>query len=1170
VIVATVVAGYLATGKLGLHFATVHPSATPVWPPTGIALAALILAGPRLWPAVLIGAFLVNVTTSGSAGTALGIATGNTLEALIGAALVQRFANGAGAFRQPRSIFLFCVLAGFVATAVSATIGVTTLALAGEAHWARSGTMWLTWWLGDAAGALVVAPFLIVWIAERESAGRRGRSAEALGVALAIIALGVAVFSGMAADGTRDAPVAFLCVPPLVWAAYRFGPRGAVTGLVLLGVVATAATVRGSGPFTADAANDSLLVLQLFLLTTSITVLPLAALAAELSRRASTSAENAALYQQSDRRRRTVEALLETSRALASSLDTRHVADRIVASVRALLGGTVAIVYRADPASGSYEALAVAGDAGPDFTGAFTIPPDVGTIGLAVREQRAVVTTDVTSDPRITLTPDVAARLTRSPHRAVLAVPLAFDGATIGAFLVGDRAGRIFTEDEQVVAEAFAQHAAIAIVNARRFEETREHERQLSEFFESAAVALHWVGPDGRILRANRAELDLLGYSRDEYVGRHIAEFHVDADVIADILRRLSNGETIRDHPARLRAHDGTIRHVVIDANVLWVDGGVRHTRCFTRDVTSLRHAEQAMARLLDAERLARADAEDAQARAEAAERQMATLDEITRSITSSLELDTVLQRIAQGAQELCGSDTAAIFLRDGDTEAMVPRYRVGHSVRAYEGLRIVPGEGIGGHVLVTGRPVRTSNYMADPRVPRTFHAIARETGTITLMVVPISIGDRIEGLLYISNWTPRAFTERDEGVCLRLAQQAAAAIRNAQLFSATQAARAEAEAASRAKDEFLALLSHELRTPLNAIVGWTRMLRSGTVSPSGVAKAIDVIDRNASAQVQLVEDLLDVSRIIAGTLRLDVRPVKLAPVLAGAIDAVAPTAERKGLRLIADIASSIDSVTGDPGRLQQVIWNLLVNAVKFTPPGGTVAMTAVADRDTVRISVRDTGCGIDPAVLPYVFDRFRQADSSTTRQHGGLGLGLAIVKHIVELHGGAVDAHSDGAGTGATFTITLSHAVRPPVGDRRPAGTRPALDRAELNGMTVVVVDDDGDGRHLCTEALSLHGATVTAAASVREALDRITALKPEIVITDIGMPGDDGFELIRRLRAEESDRGRRTCVIALTAYASAQDRMRVLDAGFDAHIAKPFDPGELARTILDLLSPR
>jgi CheY-like chemotaxis protein/anti-sigma regulatory factor (Ser/Thr protein kinase) len=344
-------------------------------------------------------------------------------------------------------------------------------------------------------------------------------------------------------------------------------------------------------------------------------------------------------------------------------------------------------------------------------------------------------------------------------------------------------------------------------------------------------------------------------------------------------------------------------------------------------------------------------------------------------------------------------------------------------------------------------------------------------------------------------------------------------------------------------------------------------MLRSGTLSPAAVREAIEVIDRNAAVQVQLIEDLLDVSRIVSGTLRLEVRPVKLGPVLGAAIDAVRPTAEGKGVRVAATVAPGVDLVAADPGRLQQVFWNLLANSVKFTPPEGSVTVSVIGDGDAVRVSVADTGSGIDAAALPHVFERFRQADSSMTRQHGGLGLGLALVKHLVELHGGTVRAESDGPGRGATFTITLPRAAAPTSPAVSPRAAAPARPLAALAGVTVLVVDDESDARELCERALARHGATVVSEDSVSRALERMAAVKADVVVADLAMPGEDGFGLIRRLRARESEGGGRALVVALTAHAGPDHRRRVLDAGFDAHVAKPFDPDALVGTVRALL---
>jgi signal transduction histidine kinase len=434
---------------------------------------------------------------------------------------------------------------------------------------------------------------------------------------------------------------------------------------------------------------------------------------------------------------------------------------------------------------------------------------------------------------------------------------------------------------------------------------------------------------------------------------------------------------------------------------------------------------------------------------------------------------------------------------------------------------------------------------------------------------VPLVAHGQTIGAFMVGDRVGRAFTRDETMLAEAFAHHAALAIANAHLYEEERAARADIEAASRAKDEFLAVLSHELRTPLTAIVGWARMLRSGKLPPSAVANAVEIIDRNAAAQARLVEDLLDVSRIVSGTLRLELRPVKLADVLAAAIDAVRPTAEHKGVGIASTVASTLDLVTGDAGRLQQVLWNLLANAVKFTPEGGAVTVTAVNHDGGVRLSVADTGSGIDAATLPHIFERFRQADSSMTRQHGGLGLGLALVKHIVELHGGTVTAESEGSGRGATFAITLRSARATEVTEPSPPPADGPPHGATLAGVSVLVVDDEPDARDFCRQALSRHGATVETADSVSRALERIAAVKPDVVVADLGMPGEDGFSLIRRLRAGEGRRRRRVFAVALTAYAGESDRRRVLDAGFDAHVAKPFDPADLARTIHALLHP-
>jgi signal transduction histidine kinase/ActR/RegA family two-component response regulator len=388
-------------------------------------------------------------------------------------------------------------------------------------------------------------------------------------------------------------------------------------------------------------------------------------------------------------------------------------------------------------------------------------------------------------------------------------------------------------------------------------------------------------------------------------------------------------------------------------------------------------------------------------------------------------------------------------------------------------------------------------------------------------------------------------------------------------LLAAEKAARSEAEEANRTKDEFLATLSHELRTPLNAMLGWVQMLRSGRLDEHTTNRALEIIERNTKAQAQLIEDLLDVSRIITGKLRIEVRQLDLVPVVGAALDTVRPAAAAKQIELVARLDPAAGPVSGDPDRLQQVAWNLLSNAVKFTPAGGRVTVTLTRCGPNVRLRVTDTGKGIDPVFLPYVFERFRQADSSSRRRHSGLGLGLAIVRHLVELHGGTVQAESAGEERGASFAITLPlPAVRidgaaapesaPGRGKRLAAVSAPALE-----GLRVLVVDDEADARELLTAVLEQCDAEVHAAGSCDEALEAIRRWRPDVLVSDIGMPGQDGYELIRTIRSLDNRDGGAIPAIALTAYAREQDRHRVLSAGYQVHVPKPVEPKQLARLV-------
>jgi signal transduction histidine kinase/DNA-binding NarL/FixJ family response regulator len=425
-------------------------------------------------------------------------------------------------------------------------------------------------------------------------------------------------------------------------------------------------------------------------------------------------------------------------------------------------------------------------------------------------------------------------------------------------------------------------------------------------------------------------------------------------------------------------------------------------------------------------------------------------------------------------------------------------------------------------------------------------------------------------GVIYLSDRTSGEFTQNDEAVLVQLAQMASIAIENT-LF-------AEERETNRIKDEFLSTLSHELRTPLNAMLGWTQLLRMEKLSEE-VGYGIDVIERNAKAQAKLVEDMLDVSRVTTGKMRLKSRHIDLANVVRAAIDTVRPAADAKQIQLqmVNEHDNGQMQMYGDPDRLQQVVWNLLSNAVKFTPASGHVEVRTARSRETLKITVNDDGPGISAKFLPHVFDRFRQGDASSTRAHGGLGIGLTIVRHIVELHGGRVQAESAGEGRGATFTVELPITI--PKSAAEPAHIAPQAAQSsrttndgqvDLNGVRIVVVDDEADAREVIAKLLRRAGAAVDTAGGATDALAILSRQAPDMLISDIAMPDCDGYELLRNTRQLPNIRDIYLPAIALTAYAREEDRARALAAGFDDHISKPVESEYLLASIAILLKRR
>ena len=684
----------------------------------------------------------------------------------------------------------------------------------------------------------------------------------------------------------------------------------------------------------------------------------------------------------------------------------------------------------------------------------------------------------------------------------------------------------------------------------------RRRETELSDFFESAAIGLHWVGPNGYVVRVNQSELDLLGYTREEYIGHHISEFYADREVINDILTRLHRGEVLRDYEARMRCKDGDIKHVRISSSVYREDGKFIHTRCFTRDITDRKRTEQRLTLQYSVSRIL----SESNGVVDSAQR-------LLRAVCENLNWQVgLLWRVERESNRL-----ACVNLWHAEDVA----------ISAFElfcrEMRFEKGTGLPGRIWATAEPAWIPNVLEDANFPRA--SAAASAGLHAAFGFPILMGKEVIGTVEFFN---REICQPDAellemmssigGQIGQFQERKRAEAELAQLLLRERSARAEAEQANRLKDEFLATVSHELRTPLNAVMGWARMLRSGRLDAESRDHALEVVERNAWAQKQIIEDILDVSRVITGKLQLNLSPVDLVSVVDAALDAVRPAIEAKEITIKKEIDGSIRVVAGDSDRLQQVVWNLLSNAAKFTPPAGQIELAVRQTKRNIEIQVSDTGPGIDQNFLPHVFERFRQADGSTTRTHGGLGLGLAIVRHLVELHGGSIKAENRREGHGAILTVSLPL----PSGELRiedvpgafPREVESSPESPDLEGIRILVVDDEADALDLITMDLTSCGAQVSAFRTVTEALQALEQLDFDLLISDIGMPDQDGYAFIHKVRTREAaSQSKKVPVVALTAYARVQDRMRALIAGYDTHVAKPLESGELLTVVASLV---
>jgi PAS domain S-box-containing protein len=679
----------------------------------------------------------------------------------------------------------------------------------------------------------------------------------------------------------------------------------------------------------------------------------------------------------------------------------------------------------------------------------------------------------------------------------------------------------------------------------------------LAAIVDSAEDAILAKNLEGIIQSCNGAAERLFGYSREELVGSSVRvlippERQSEEDVI---LARLRRGESIEHFETVRVTKDGRRIDIALTVSPVRDEtGSIIGASKIVRDITAANKADSERLQLLQENALV-----------------TEALNNVGVLVTSDLERSKVVQAVTDKATEMTGAQFGAFFYNVLDergeaytlyTISGVPREMFSKFPMPRNTAVFAPtfdGTGV----------IRSEDITKSPHYGHNapYHGMpAGHLPVRSYLAAPVKgRGGDVIGGLFFGHSEPGRFTAVHERIVVGIAAWAAIALENASLYERVQEA-------SRLKDDFLASLSHELRTPLNAIVGYVRMLQSGMVPPDKQQRAVDTISRNATSLTQIVEDVLDISRIVSGKIRLNVQDVDLPQVVRNAIDVIAPAADAKGVRIETIVDPGAAPISGDPERLQQVLWNLLSNSVKFTPRGGKVQVRLERVNSHIELTVSDTGIGIPLEFLPHVFERFRQAEGGTTRERGGLGLGLSIARQLIEMHGGTIEASSAGANQGATFRIKVPLKVVHPRGDEAPrvhpraASSPTPMGGVTLGGLHVLVVDDEPDALSLLSEVLQSAGARLSAASSAAEALTKLLPELPDVVLTDLGMPRMDGFELIARIREHEDARVRDIPAAALTAYARSEDRVKALRAGFQMHLAKPIDPAELITTVATL----
>ena len=991
---------YWGAARLGLALAFVAPQVTVVWPPTGIALAAILLLGARAAPGVWLGAFLANVTADAPLVAAAGIATGNMLEAVVGAWLLQQV-GFRPSLERLRDVLCLIGFGALTSTTLSATIGTASLCLAGMQPCAASARIWFIWWLGDAMGALVVAPLLLTW-----AFVARGRPPARELLRLLVFLAGVAVlcwlvFAGPVARYFPQYPYHYALVPLMIGAALRFGQLGTTAVTAIASAIAIAGTAVDPGRLGAGDVGHTLVLLQLFLAVVASSGLILAA----------------AINERAEETRRR-EADYVVTQALAESGGLDVAAPRILRAMCESLRWDLGALWvpGEDGLLRCLELWRVPSRPFSEFESVSrgrTFAPGVGLPGRVWASGEPVWIPDVVVD----------SNFPRSP-----------------------------------MASREGLHSAFAFPIR-----VRERVLGVMEFF-----SLELQGPDDALL----ARMTALGSQMGQFIERRRAE-----DERALLL--------VREQEARIQA--------------------------------------QALAR-------------------------------VGRDLAQSLQPDVVGQRIVERVCDLLRARVAVLYAVDAESGDLLAVARAGKAApRLGQDYGLTHGAGLVGLAIREGRQVASDDVLGDSRIWYSPDERARieRAGHRAACALPLIAKGNVIGALGIGGEAGRIFDERAIGLAEVFGDLAALALDNARNFASEQLARAEAEAANRAKDEFLAMLSHELRNPLGAIASATSVLNL-TQPDDQSAQLREIIVRQVAHLTRLVDDLLDVARLTSGRLELQRRVVDLGKLVDHCVTVL--SARASGHRLEIETTSVL--VDGDPARLEQVVANLLDNAVKYTPPEGTISVMVARAGDQAVLRVRDSGVGIAPGLLPRVFDLFTQGARSLDRARGGLGLGLAVVKRLVTLHGGRVSAESAGQDQGSEFTVELPIAE---VAASR-AAPRPEATPA-LRPHRVLIVEDHEDARESLRLLLAAEGHTVETASDGLEGLEALRAWRPDIALVDVGLPGLDGYAFARAVRGDPEIG--QTPLVAITGYGQPEDRRQSSEAGFNAHLVKPVRPEALLRAM-------